>query len=829
MPNVIKKVQKVLVTILCFMCIAIFIDAETSSNIATPNPESVEIGLIEGWRVSYDDSREVLVNLPVTPPNSNVEFAEFYYTFGDEEYFKSNALILAVTGKSVWIDIDGIEIYEQIFSPSFFNSEIQGSGKIIVALPSALAGKTLHIKYQEHSMSYNNEYSVPILTYGSITNEHLTPDEIRLYSVCAAFLFISMLMFMMSFIKIGFNDNNRLFSLPLGLILLTTGTWVLCYADLAQVLTDNWVSINETEHLMYHFIPFSFWLYIEISCGEQSKIPYIMKQIAGFYFGIVIYARFFGVDYAVFSQPFSLLALIHAGCLLYIIFKYFKTSSLSFKLFQLSLVSDIIFILIAVISVIFTSINLNMNDLLFTAMMTGGSFVLLGMFSMMSESLNNRFDSTYQQNLDYEYRRYESLMSNTTDVLFDWYLPDDTAYISSNFEKLFGRPSAHESFRELCITVTSGTDFMLISEEAVHRLLHDESEVECIDSQFTHPNGEKHYFKTTLTASLDRDGSKTHIVGIIKDTTEQKLLESQYLVQLQYNDISKQMYQNIIEANISKNSMTNNNMQSYITQLGLADNSSFTTIIKAIGDNLTHKDQKDAYLENFSIEKLLNDFANNITDSTFISQELNEKGEYCWLRFDTRLYQIDGDDSVYIISHSTDVTKEKEKEDFLIESSKRDTLSSLLNKTAVKDAIVEHLATCDPDIMNAFIMIDVDHFKQINDTLGHAMGDHVITDVATRLSDHFRGTDIIGRFGGDEYIVMMCDTSMNAVVNKCTELNKNFRLKYAANDLECQISLSIGVSIAPFDGNEYNTLSQKADDALYRSKNKGRDCYTIFK
>ena len=126
-------------------------------------------------------------------------------------------------------------------------------------------------------------------------------------------------------------------------------------------------------------------------------------------------------------------------------------------------------------------------------------------------------------------------------------------------------------------------------------------------------------------------------------------------------------------------------------------------------------------------------------------------------------------------------------------------------------------------------MLDVDHFKMINDTLGHHVGDQLLIDVAQRLSNNVRGSDIVGRLGGDEfiiclsYIAQISDAELlldkiHAALNKVCQLSGR----------ELQITSSAGVSFYPKDGSDANTLMRHADAAMYQAKSMGRNNYQIF-
>ncbi len=130
----------------------------------------------------------------------------------------------------------------------------------------------------------------------------------------------------------------------------------------------------------------------------------------------------------------------------------------------------------------------------------------------------------------------------------------------------------------------------------------------------------------------------------------------------------------------------------------------------------------------------------------------------------------------------------------------------------------------------SFIIIDLDNFKDINDTLGHTAGDHVLKRTARELKTFFRHSDVIGRFGGDEFIVYAPDlVDYKIIKDKMRELVKLLRYGYnlEGNDT-LFVTASIGIALCPKDGSTYRTLLHNADEALYEVKETGRNGYGFY-
>ena len=160
--------------------------------------------------------------------------------------------------------------------------------------------------------------------------------------------------------------------------------------------------------------------------------------------------------------------------------------------------------------------------------------------------------------------------------------------------------------------------------------------------------------------------------------------------------------------------------------------------------------------------------------------------------------------------------------------SELDKLTKLYNKTTMANLCKRKLQKSkefNNDRFMALYVIDLDHFKEVNDTFGHQFGDEVLKEFARKLRKSFRPKDCIGRFGGDEFVVIIDNLpDINVVVRKAKQLNIVAR-NIIVDDIITGISASIGIAIAPYQGEDYETLFKAADEALYHVKQHGRNGY----
>lgn len=171
----------------------------------------------------------------------------------------------------------------------------------------------------------------------------------------------------------------------------------------------------------------------------------------------------------------------------------------------------------------------------------------------------------------------------------------------------------------------------------------------------------------------------------------------------------------------------------------------------------------------------------------------------------------------------------------LDDRAKIDRLTGIYNKLSFEENAEYMLSSARTGEHHAIILMDIDNFKGVNDNLGHSYGDKVLADIGNILRLTFGHSDCLGRIGGDEFCVMLNIPEnaqpdyMELVNDKCRSLCEAFHSNYTGDDGSYKISASIGVALFPEDGKEFNELYRNADKALYASKHKGKDTYTIFR
>ncbi|MEG0108996.1 MAG: sensor domain-containing diguanylate cyclase, partial [Lachnospiraceae bacterium] len=311
---------------------------------------------------------------------------------------------------------------------------------------------------------------------------------------------------------------------------------------------------------------------------------------------------------------------------------------------------------------------------------------------------------------------------------------------------------------------------------------------------------------------------------IIKLTISQEL-EYQHLLY----ETTEGLYEKIFEFDITRNCAGGEGTKEYFESLGLSKEASYSEALYTMAKNQIKEEYIKDYLKIFSREHILEVYQEGITNWTYDFM-ISENGErYCWMRITARIFFWNSDKSIRMIAYRKNIDQEKRREFRLLEGVQRDGMTGLYNKQTTEE-LISSLLEEDQGTKNqhAFLMLDIDNFKQVNDTLGHSMGDHVITELAAELKAQFRENDIVGRIGGDEFAVLMKHMdSVAALKSKMERLCKKINNKDFGAEKSYYITCSIGVALYPKDGETYSKLFERADQALYYTKEHGKNSFYV--
>ena len=208
--------------------------------------------------------------------------------------------------------------------------------------------------------------------------------------------------------------------------------------------------------------------------------------------------------------------------------------------------------------------------------------------------------------------------------------------------------------------------------------------------------------------------------------------------------------------------------------------------------------------------------------------EFGPPGATIWLELTYRVAMVD--QGCYGVLVGRDITERKQAEEKAAFLAHHDALTRLPNQLLLQDRLSQAIAFADRNASKlALMVVDLDRFKTINDSLGHSVGDRLLVDVAQRLGECTRDTDTVSRQGGDEFVILLPNlVDAEACISFLSALMASLVRPFSIDGKELTTSVSVGIAVYPDDGSDFENLQKKADMAMYRAKDAGRNTYRFF-
>ena len=205
----------------------------------------------------------------------------------------------------------------------------------------------------------------------------------------------------------------------------------------------------------------------------------------------------------------------------------------------------------------------------------------------------------------------------------------------------------------------------------------------------------------------------------------------------------------------------------------------------------------------------------------------SEDGDYVWLHARGKVLCDDTNKPTRVIGALTDISDRKQRDEQIYRMAYYDQLTNLPNRRRLEQLLDEKGLPHNSE--GALLFIDLDNFKLINDSAGHACGDELIANASRQLENAVGQSHILARVGGDEFIVILAGISQRAFIDTYAQRLINlFQTPFICRSQHFYLSASIGIALFPQDGNTLEDLLKKADNALHRAKDDGRSHYRFF-
>lgn len=354
--------------------------------------------------------------------------------------------------------------------------------------------------------------------------------------------------------------------------------------------------------------------------------------------------------------------------------------------------------------------------------------------------------------------------------------------------------------------------------QAIRDVLKDDG---VVDTEFRTVTGSGNLRWLHVRGNLyAREGRKYTIVSVIEDVTERKSVEEELQRQAErLHILSEAEGEKIIDYNAKTDVMVIRSNDEY----GMAQDKIYSRYIERFNAATIYKEDVAYY------RAVLEGLLKSPKHDTIEFRIKRFDKDFTW--YQANLTSLLGAEGYVtrIVGRMINIHDKKLKEMELLLRAEKDALTGIYNQGATEQLIRNAIEGATDNDLSALMIIDLDNFKEANDLLGHANGDELLGKTAEILKEMFKGGDVIGRIGGDEFMVYMRNL---ASISDADEMAGNI-VKSVRYDLESEgqpihVTCSVGVAVYPYHGKTYEELFEKADRAVYTVKANGKDGYRVY-
>ncbi len=417
---------------------------------------------------------------------------------------------------------------------------------------------------------------------------------------------------------------------------------------------------------------------------------------------------------------------------------------------------------------------------------------------------------------------FKTLIDNTNDLIF---IKDSNlvyVYASLPFIKMTGKK---------CLEDISGkTDLEIFEDKNLavryiyddNRLLSSRRNLINYTEPITDENGQARYGSTSKYILYDDNGKIIGLLGITRDITREYISRQRYQQELKYLFKLPENTYEVCYIDIDSWRVISQRRQP-IDDCIFQNCNTIEELCKFAVDSIIDKNCKAyEFYSNFNAEMLKEIYKSGRNDISFSYKRNMSENVSRWIYNEIRfITDVDSGHLCAMLS-AKDIEKEKQEEHNLLMSAKMDKMTMLLNRETTMEYI-RNILENETESGHTLFMFDVDNFKKLNDTLGHQEGDKFLITLAKVLKKSFRESDVVGRIGGDEFFVLLKNVSSTTTAEKKAEELFVSVQKVCDEYPEIPLSLSIGISMYPENGQTVEELYKKSDDALYYAKRKGKN------
>lgn len=435
-----------------------------------------------------------------------------------------------------------------------------------------------------------------------------------------------------------------------------------------------------------------------------------------------------------------------------------------------------------------------------------------------------------QRQLKISQERYEIALQQARTALWEYDIKEHTIQridnVRGQFSEIFPNEGVIEGVPDALIAQGILFEDSIREIEVMYSKLKEGYKKVSGQLHMRNRNGEERWVEIRCTTIFDEAGRAIKAIGISKDISEQKRLESSYQNERKLQEIMNAGFLSVFEVNITQNRMILIDKEAAAKLSSPPEEGVYDEILQAALSKIHPDFQKKVY-EKMNCRALHLAYMRGIHTCN-VEYRLKRKGCYHWINASIQLLKKDSSADIFARVFLKDIQAQKEKEEKLQKEVHIDALTGAYNRKGIITHI-EELLRQNPEAISACVSLDIDNFKEVNDTFGHLYGDAVLSETAKKIQKLCRSDTLIGRLGGDEFVAFFPRLQSEEVLMHAAErLQSALVNTYTSGSHMVKTSVSMGISFYPRHGTTFTELYDKADIAMYHCKRNGKNGWTVY-
>ena len=435
-----------------------------------------------------------------------------------------------------------------------------------------------------------------------------------------------------------------------------------------------------------------------------------------------------------------------------------------------------------------------------------------------------------QRQLKISQERYEIALQQARTALWEYDIREHTIQridnVRGQFSEIFPNEGVIEGVPDALIAQGILFEDSIREIEVMYSKLKEGYKKVSGQLHMRNRNGEERWVEIRCTTIFDEAGRAIKAIGISKDISEQKRLESSYQNERKLQEIMNAGFLSVFEVNVTQNRMILIDKEAAAKLSSPPEEGVYDEILQAALSKIHPDFQKKVY-EKMNCRALHLAYMRGIHTCN-VEYRLKRKGCYHWINASIQLLKKDSSADIFARVFLKDIQAQKEKEEKLQKEVHIDALTGAYNRKGIITHI-EELLRQNPEAISACVSLDIDNFKEVNDTFGHLYGDAVLSETAKKIQKLCRNDTLIGRLGGDEFVAFFPRLQSEEVLMHAAErLQTALVNTYTSGSHMVKTSVSMGISFYPRHGTTFTELYDKADIAMYHCKRNGKNGWTVY-